>query len=136
MNPSLANIPGEAVFLDANILLEIIMGRKNKDIAKEFLEASISNLNISALTAHLVVHFGSSIVELPILRQFLGDYKILPLDTADFEWAFTNVLSSDYEDALQLAVAIRHGCNKFITFDKHLTETYKRLPSIEIKLLA
>jgi predicted nucleic acid-binding protein len=123
-------------FLDANILLEIILERSNQSRAKSFLESNNENLYISALTAHLVTHFGQSIVELPILRQFLGDYSILELEARDFEWAFTNIQNNDYEDALQLAVAIRNGCSQFITFDKALVKTYKYLSSIEVRLLA
>jgi predicted nucleic acid-binding protein len=69
------------------------------------------------------------------LRSFLGDYTILPLDESDFEWAFTNMRNPDYEDALQLAVAIRNGCSKFATFDKDLVTTYKNLPQIKTQLL-
>jgi len=122
-------------FLDANILLEVILSRKNEKLARSIIEENNSNLFISALTAHLVIHFGQSIVELPILRSFLGDYTILPLDESDFEWAFTNMRNRDYEDALQLAVAIRNGCNKFATFDKDLATTYKNLPQIKTILL-
>jgi predicted nucleic acid-binding protein len=136
VNHSLASMPNETIFLDANVLLEIILGREKQAIAKSFIETNSKNLYISALTAHLVIHFGTSIVELPVLRQFLGDYSILPLEATDFEWAFTNILNNDYEDALQLAVAIRQGCNRFVTFDKSLIKTYKHLPSIEAILLA
>ena len=124
------------VFLDANILLEIILERKNQTIAKELLSKTNAELSISALSAHLIVYFGQKKVDLPILRQFLGDYTILPLEAADFEWAFTNMRNNDFEDALQLAVAIRNGCAKFITFDKPLVETYGSLKNISVNLVS
>lgn len=90
-------------------------------------------LYISALTAHLVVHFGQAIVHLPIVRQFLGDYTVLGLENADFNLAFNNVRGNNFEDGLQLAVAIRNGCTHFSTFDTDLVARYQDLPSIQVQ---
>ncbi|HVC36248.1 MAG TPA: type II toxin-antitoxin system VapC family toxin [Candidatus Dormibacteraeota bacterium] len=125
----------DRLFVDANVLLEIILSRKNEKLARNILEDNSNNLFISALTAHLVVHFGQLVVDLPILRSFLEDYTILSLNESDFEWAFTNMRNQDFEDALQLAVAIRNGCNTFITLDKDLATTYNNLPQIKTSLL-
>ena len=130
------NTQNNTVFLDANILLEIILERRNQTIAKELLSKKDVDLNISALSAHLIMYFGQKKVDLQILRQFLGDYTILPLEAADFDWAFTNMRNNDFEDALQLAVAVRNGCANFITFDKPLVETYGSLKNISVNLLS
>lgn len=135
MNQLQKNTQTEPIFLDANVLLEIILGRDNEAIARKTLEAQQNNLFISSLTAHLVVYFGKALVDLPVLRQFLSDYTILSLESADFEWAFTNLRNSDFEDALQIGVAIRNGCTDFLTFDKGLYKAYTGLPSIRTKLL-
>ena len=135
MNQSPKNMPAEAVFLDANILLEIILGRLKEDIARQFIEGQDEELYISTLTAHLIVHFGQSIVSLPILRGFLADYTVLDLTPVDFEWAFMNTRNKDFEDALQIAIAIRSGCGKFVTFDKTLATTYNDLLPIKTQLL-
>ena len=124
------------MYLDANILLEILLSRPKEKSARELLEEQGDDIFISALTAHLVTHFGKSIVELPILRAFLADYTLLSLEANDFEWAFTNARDNDFEDALQLAVAIRNGCEEFVTFDKHLVELYEDLIQIKVRLLA
>ena len=124
------------MYLDANILLEIILSRPNEQIARKLIEAQSDEIFISALTAHLVTHFGKAIVDLPILRAFLADYNLLGLEANDFEWAFTNARDSDFEDALQLAVAIRNGCEEFVTFDKHLAQSYENLIQIKVRLLA
>lgn len=126
----------DRLFVDANILLEIILSRKNEKLARDILKDNSNRLFISALTAHLVVHFGQSIVDLPILRSFLGDYTILALNESDFEWAFTNMRNQDFEDALQLAVAIRNGCDTFITLDKDLATNYNNLPQIKTTILS
>jgi predicted nucleic acid-binding protein len=136
MSLSLKNTSAEVLFLDANILLEIILAREKETVVRQFIEEQTGTLCISTLTAHLIVHFGESIVALPVLRKFLADYTVLALDSADFEWAFTNVRNQDFEDALQLAVAIRNGCNQFITFDKRLVTTYNDLVTIETRLLS
>lgn len=106
------------------------MGREKDAEARRVLKQYAGNLYISALTAHLVMHFGQTFVALPVLRQFLTDYTILPLTAEDFEWAFINIRNRDFEDALQLGVAIRHGCSQFVTFDEALFATYQSLPSI------
>lgn len=124
------------MYLDANILLEILLGRPNEKSARKWLEEQDDEIFISTLTAHLVTQFGKSIVELPVLRAFLADYELLSLEANDFEWAFTNARDRDFEDALQLAVAIRNGCEEFITFDKRLAETYKDLIQIKVSLLS
>ena len=58
------------MYLDANVLLEIILRRPNEKIARKLLQEQNDEIFISALTAHLVTHFGRSIVELPVLRAF------------------------------------------------------------------
>ncbi len=139
MTPSPRNTVANTgeVFLDANILLEILLDRTRQASARQILQRYANGvLYISALTAHLVVHFGTSVTVLPILRQFLADYSILPLDAADFEWAFINTRTKDYEDALQLATAIRHGVSHFVTLDKSLYKTYQGLPGIKLELLS
>lgn len=129
------NIQVDSLFLDANVLLEVVLGRRKETTARKLLEKQSENLFISALTAHLVVYFGQAIVALPILRKFLSDYTILPLDSVDFDWAFANIRNQDFEDALQLAVAIRNGCDKFMTFDKTLATAYRDHPAIQIRVL-
>jgi predicted nucleic acid-binding protein len=121
------------VFLDANIVLEILLGRKQATAARTLIKNAADELYISALTAHLVIHFGQAIVDLPVLRQFLADYTVLSLESTDFQWAFNNIRTNDFEDSLQLAVAIRNGCSSFSTFDQDLAKKYADLPSIRVQ---
>lgn len=123
------------VFLDANVLLEVLLDRKGNDTARRAITQNAGRLYVSALTAHLVVHFGQSVVSLPILRQFIADYYVVDLSEQDFEWAFINARSTDFEDALQIGTAIRAGCNEFYTLDKGLVKAYKDIPTIKVQLL-
>jgi predicted nucleic acid-binding protein len=136
MNLSLTSTQASSVFLDANIVLEIVLERQNQQLAKDLLSKYSDNLNISSLTAHLITYFGQKLVDLPLLRSFLEDYIILSLDSIDFEWAFNNIRNNDFEDALQLGVAIRNGCASFITFDKPLVDAYANLKNISVQLLS
>lgn len=131
----LRNMHDNLVFLDANILLEIILGRKKETQSRQFIKANAGSLAISALTAHLVVHFGIKVVDLPVIRKFLADYFVLEMTYMDFDWAFNNARNNDFEDALQLAIAIRNGCHQFVTLESSLYNTYKDLPTIGLKLL-
>lgn len=124
-----------SVFLDANVLLEVLLARRHETAARRVLQMHAGNMYISALTAHLVVHFGQQCVSLDVLQNFLGDYQLLELTATDFTWAFTNLRGSDFKDALQLAVAVRQGLPKFLTFDKELHRLYRDLPTIDVVLL-
>lgn len=122
-------------FLDANVLIEVIDHRKNLQLAVDTIAKSPNKPAISALTAHLVMYFGGKHAELDQLEGFLGDFTVLALESSDFEWAFRNIRGTDFEDALQIAVAVRNGYQQFVTFDAKLHKLYKTLPNIEIVLL-
>jgi predicted nucleic acid-binding protein len=124
-----------STFLDANILLEVLLDRKKAAVAKLIIETNAGQSYISSLTGHLVVHYVQKVVGLAVIRQFLDDYEMVGLTATDFEWAFNNIRDQDFEDALQLAVAIRSGCDQFITLDQSLFKAYKGLPFIKVKLV-
>jgi predicted nucleic acid-binding protein len=134
LSPKNTRASASGVFMDANILLEVILSRPREAVARQVLTRHANSLYISSLTAHLVVHFGTERTDLSVLRKFLTDYTILPLTDADFDWAFANIADDDFEDALQLSVAINGGCGRFITFDKALVKAYQNRGLIGIEL--
>ena len=123
------------VCFDANLLLEVVFARKHTDLVVEYLKKTQQIVVISALTGHLVVHFGKKERKIPVLREFLQDFEMLSLEKIDFEWAFNNMMNDDFEDSLQLAVAVRNGCEQFVTLDRKLYLKYKNLSSLKVKLL-
>ena len=124
------------VCFDANVLLETVLVRSGKKVADQVLHAAAGEASVSALTGHLLFHFGRRERPLEQLQVFLDEFEILALQADDFAWAYHNVRNSDFEDALQVSVALRTGCEVFYTFDRNLYAAYKHLPNLTIKLLA
>ncbi len=118
------------IFLDTNILLEIILTNRSRYThVKHFLEMTQEETAISILTAHLVLHFGrKEQAEDAFLHAVLGENKLLALTPADYKWAANNEQGKDFEDALQIASAIRSGCSSFVTLDTTLAKRYAKLP--------
>lgn len=124
-----------SVFLDTNILLEIIFEWKNQKSSRRIIVENYGALFISALTAHSVVYFSRNILSLGEAHTFLKDFNILPLEEDNFDWAFINSKNKDFEDALQIATAIKHDQKTFYTYDKTLYKSYKDIKIIEVKLV-
>lgn len=123
-----------SMFIDANVLLEMLLeGRSKPDAARKVIAAADRAI-ISPLTVHLYVHFGKKERHaLPDLLEDMADYTIAPLAAAHVAWAAANRQGDDFEDALQVACAVLHGCKTFVTFDAALAENYGRF--IRMKLL-
>lgn len=114
------------VFLDANILLELILpDRLNQKKVEAYLRTINSSVCISVLTAHLILYFGAKNgLSKEALTLFLSDYIIQDLTKIDYSHAMKIVSADDYEDALQLCVAIRSQCEIIITLDKDFARRY------------
>jgi predicted nucleic acid-binding protein len=108
----------EIVFFDANMLLEVLLSRPKQKVVRAAIEEHAGSIHISALTAHLVVHF------------YVADLK-----ETDFTWAFQNSMTNDFDDALQIATGIRINANKFFTLDKKLFNSYRKLDLIDVNYL-
>lgn len=114
------------VFVDANAVLEIaIPGRPSTRAVAELLGQPASFLYVSTLTSHLVWYFSrkGGLDDLRI-KEVMNDYKLLPLTPADYAWALANERDKDFEDAVQVAVALHNGCDQFVTLDRQLPKRY------------
>lgn len=117
-------------FVDANILLEVIEKRAQANICERMLGNSIEKV-ISILSLDLVMYFveKDKITGEPV-RAFLESFGWLSV--TDAQWAFTHFKGEDFEDALQVACAIREGCNELATLNKALAKKYENVISIEL----
>ena len=117
------------VFLDANVVLEVILkDRPHFDEAKKFLETITDVTAISVLTVHLIMHFGRKAgIRDDLLEGIINENELLSITPEDYIWAVLNEQGKDFEDALQIATAIRNGCSSFITFDTTLAKKYTGL---------
>ena len=116
------------VFVDANIVLEILLSRENKTRAARLLAGS-DTCCLSVLSCHLVWYFGRKDgVADCIIQETIENFELLDSSAADYEWALRHEEGKDFEDALQVAAALRGGCDTFLTFDRRLAKRYKNLP--------
>jgi predicted nucleic acid-binding protein len=112
------------IFVDANVVLEVIEKRPHANTCEQLLR-STEEKAISLLTLDLVMYFveKDKIAWEPV-KTFLEGFVWLPITDADAQWAFSNFKGDDFEDALQVSCAKREGCNKFATLDKGLAKKY------------
>lgn len=118
------------IFLDTNIVLEIILkNRPHFAQAQKFLEKVDDDTAISILSTHLIMHFGrKEQIEDSLLENVINENELLSITPEDYVWAVLNEQGRDFEDALQIATAIRNRCETFVTFDMSLAKDYSKLP--------
>lgn len=117
------------VLLDANILLELLLPNRGRaqEVANFLLKLEQPTC-INALTIHLIFHFGRIVgLDEELLHAAVARHVLLPLNPGDYLWAKENEVGKDFEDALQVATAVRAGCDQFITLDRQLAKNYKNI---------
>jgi predicted nucleic acid-binding protein len=119
-----------SVFLDANILLEVLLpGRPKAALAAEYAQ---DETVVSPLSAHLYVHFGKKEgFPVGVLTRQLALLNYASLGGEEVQWAITNCQDDDFEDALQVASAVISNCEQFITLDKSLAKKYQKFISMK-----
>jgi predicted nucleic acid-binding protein len=127
-------MPSNRTYFDANILLELVENRQSYAAAYDAV-AGAEHPYISTLSVHIFMYFEYAAYDTKYLIDFLNAFTIADLTQADTMWAFANCRGNDFEDALQIAVALRNGCDEFVTLDKSLAHAYKDLPTLKITLL-
>ncbi len=112
------------IFVDANVLLEVIQKQTRAKACEQFL-SNDKNKAISTLTLDLVMYFVER-DKLPweSVKSFLESFSWLPVTDADAQWAFMNFKGDDFEDALQIACATREGCSRLVTLNRPLSKKY------------
>lgn len=114
-----------ALLADANVILEVLLpGRPKAQIVESFLRGK--SVCISMLSVHLAYHFGTKEgYGIEQISQFLDGYAILDLTSEDYRVALRTVRGTDFEDALQLAIGLRNGCEAIVTLDQPFAVLYR-----------
>ncbi|OGL30384.1 hypothetical protein A3F37_00720 [Candidatus Saccharibacteria bacterium RIFCSPHIGHO2_12_FULL_41_12] len=120
------------VYLDANILIEIALGRSRYKKIEELLSVQ-SNTALSILSVHLLIYFGlKSGIDIKLLEAIAEKHQILDVTYDDYLWAKKNCVNNDFEDALQVACAIRNGATKILTIDRDMVKNYGDVLNFEL----
>ena len=123
------------ICLDANVLIEIILGRTHAQACRDYINSVQDDLAIKLLSLDLLLYFAkSNKLNLPAIEEFLRLYVWLPMTDGDAEWAFRRFAGTDFDDALQIATTIREACTMFVTLDKKLAKKYAS--DLPVKLLS
>lgn len=121
------------VFVDANVLLELFFERAKHGLAiKALLDLpgdSTTATSVLALSI-LMYYVEAGKFDKVLAHKFINGYRILDMNESDYAWALAND-EGVFEDALQLACALRHGCTKLITFDKDMEPMYGKHLAIQ-----
>lgn len=124
------------IAVDANVLLEIIESRNRKTAVRNAIAAygnQDESLGISTLSvSHLFYLAEAHKIPLKRVEQVIAPYLIYDVVAADVEWALGRYVDKDFEDALQIAAALREKCTTFITLDTLLAKKYNTYLTIEL----
>jgi len=95
------------IFLDVNILLELLLERAKLEKVTELLFSG-DDYCISFLSVHLIYHFAKKEgLSFEIIDKFLLDFGILNCDQQAYDLAKKIRQDNDFEDALQVATLCR-----------------------------
>ena len=118
------------VFLDANILMEILFQRTKYAQISELL-SQYSNVYISFLTIHILMYYTElEKLEVQNTWQLILNCTILENNQTTFELAKNIYNGDDFEDCLQIATCLSGEITTFITLDKNLAKKHKNLLNI------
>ena len=124
------------IAVDANVLMELIESRRQKALVRSALahyrlqeeKAAFSTLTLS----HVFYLAEAHKVPLKRVEKLTAVYSIYDVTRADVDWALGHYNGKDFEDALQVAAAIREKCTVFLTLDAPLAKKYGKFLKIEL----
>ena len=124
------------VFLDANLLLDLILKRQGEATAQAIIAACLrgeielyTSPSVLQITAYFTAQSYSEWQTKQILLTLLNDVKVIDCDHTTALVALASRSIDDTEDALQYFTAIRFGLDCFISGDKKLKkEALPQLP--------
>lgn len=121
-------------FLDANIIMELFFDRTKRPQVLRYMEEQDGKTQYitAILSTHVLFYYvEAERIDKAEVHAFLSQYAIMDMNEADYLWAQDND-QGDFEDALQAACALRHGCRKFLTLDRKLAKRHRKHISITL----
>lgn len=108
----------EKIFLDTNILIDILAARKpfyfdSKALLEQINEYVFVISSISVTNSYYIAKINDQLA----FRDFIKEFNISLTDYGVIMKAF-DLKMKDFEDAIQLASCINSGCNIFVTWNK------------------
>ncbi len=125
------------IAVDANILLELLEQHKHMLAVRQTLDdfrqqgeaVSASALSIS----HIFYLAEAHNIATKRVEELTRVFKVYDVTSADIDWALGHYKGKDFEDALQIAAALREKCAAFLTLDASLARKYSKF--LDIKLI-
>lgn len=118
----------DTILLDATIIMELFFNRAKRPEVLRYMEEQGDKARYvtSILSTHILFYYvESKHINKAAAHAFLAQYGVLDINEADYLWARAND-QDDFEDALQVACALRHGCQKFFTLDRKLVRNHQK----------
>ena len=109
------------VFLDTNILLDLLLERPGYEYPAEILQmhddrkitVCQSSLSLANIAFVLRKEFGKHLIQ-PTIKMLCAITEIIPLDEAEIQEA-TLLDGPDFEDIMQLVCAVHGNCDILVT---------------------
>jgi predicted nucleic acid-binding protein len=107
------------LFVDANVLIEILMDRRLSKKCIQLLEDVSQQYAISALTVHIVWYIAEKYsLNQSKVDEVLSIWEVLPVTANSIKAARERYDGKDFEDCLQAVCAEAGDCDLIVTIDK------------------
>lgn len=125
----------KCIFLDTNIILEILLDRALSDKCKSIVSVPDNEYAISAITVHIIWYMAEKYKLQPrLIDDLLSVWIVLPINNRTLHMSRDRYDGKDFEDCLQATCAELGNCDEIITIDKHFKEhSHSKLPITVLK---
>ena len=111
------------LFVDANILMEIMMGRSKMEQISKIFHNPEYEFFVSTLTVHILYYFAEvEDIERSFVRKLVDLARHLPVNEKMITLAQQRYKGKDFEDCLQAACAELTGCDEILSIDKNFRQ--------------
>lgn len=107
------------IYLDANILLEILFERKLAANCKTIVSNPLNEYGISVITVHIIWYMAEKYkLQTQLIDDLLSVWAILPVTDRTIQVSRNRYDGKDFEDCLQATCAESGGYDEIVTIDK------------------